>query len=230
MYHLHALLEANLVLYLDEWQTCPFSIQNINLSIATIFWILALYKLTQKWLHKAAGEWDEELQEADMAQHQDPNVFVPLDESVVDVKKLQWHFGRSLAGTPCIHTEAWKKYSRISFWHVHRIKQNPIRAQIVVEEILFLPGKKSITDITTYIHDYKSIMLSKWNIAISCDWTLIMVDHNEILHEYWYTNISCSQGMDNQVIDITKIFWWRGQYCMEQVCTTNSLPYICPYG
>jgi hypothetical protein len=37
-----------------------------------------------------------------MAQYQDPDVFVALDESAVDVKTLPRHFERSLAGTPCV--------------------------------------------------------------------------------------------------------------------------------
>jgi hypothetical protein len=46
--YLHALLEANPALYLDELQTHMFSVQNINLLIATISQILAQYELTQK--------------------------------------------------------------------------------------------------------------------------------------------------------------------------------------
>ena len=44
--YLHALLEANPALYLDELQTHLLSVWNINLSIATISRILAQYKLT----------------------------------------------------------------------------------------------------------------------------------------------------------------------------------------
>ena len=68
--YLHALLEANPALYLDELQTCLLSIHNINLSIATISRILAQYELMQKQLHKVAAEQDEELWsiwEAEMA-------------------------------------------------------------------------------------------------------------------------------------------------------------------
>ena len=41
-----------------------------------------------------------------MAQYQDADVFVALDESTVDVKTLQCHFGRSLSGTPCVQRAA----------------------------------------------------------------------------------------------------------------------------
>ena len=46
--YLHALLEANPALYLDELQTHLLSIRNINLSITTISQILAQYELTRK--------------------------------------------------------------------------------------------------------------------------------------------------------------------------------------
>jgi transposase len=87
--YLHALLEANPALYLDELQTRMLSVRNINLSIATFSRILAQYELTRKQLHKVAEERDEELRsiwEADMAQYQDPDVFVALDESAVDTR------------------------------------------------------------------------------------------------------------------------------------------------
>jgi transposase len=115
--YLHALLEANPALYLDELQTRLLSVRNINLSIATISRILAQYELTRKRLHKVAAERDEELRgiwEADMAQYQDPDVFVALDKSAVDVKTLQRRFGRSLAGTPCVQRAAFLRGTRYS--------------------------------------------------------------------------------------------------------------------
>ena len=39
-------------------------------------------------------------------QCQDPDIFVALDESAVDVKTLQQHFGRSLARTPYVQKAA----------------------------------------------------------------------------------------------------------------------------
>jgi len=93
------------------------SVWNINLLIATISRILAQYELTRKRLHKVAEEWDEELRsiwEADMAQYQDPDVFVALDESAVDIKVLQCRFGRSLAGTPCVQRAAFLRGTRYS--------------------------------------------------------------------------------------------------------------------
>jgi hypothetical protein len=115
--YLHALLAANPTLYIDELQTRLLSVWNINLSIATISWILAQYELTWKRLHKVAAEQDEELRgvwEADMAQYQDADVFVTLDESAVDSKVLQRHFGRSLAGTPCVQRAAFLRGTRYS--------------------------------------------------------------------------------------------------------------------
>jgi hypothetical protein len=58
--YLHALLEANPALYLDELQTRMLSVRNINLSIATILIsrILAQYELIRKRLHKVAEERD----------------------------------------------------------------------------------------------------------------------------------------------------------------------------
>ena len=49
-----------------------------------------------------------------MAQYQDADVFVALDESAIDVKALQRHFGRSLAGTPCIQRAAFLRSTRYS--------------------------------------------------------------------------------------------------------------------
>jgi transposase len=115
--YLHALLEANPALYLDKLQTHLLSVRNINLLIATISQILAQYKLTRKRLHKVAAERDEELRgiwEADMAQYRDPDVFVALDESAVNVKVLQRNFGRSLAGTPCVQRAAFLRGTRYS--------------------------------------------------------------------------------------------------------------------
>ena len=44
--YLHALLEANPTLYLDELQTRLLSVRNINLSIVTISQIITQHKLT----------------------------------------------------------------------------------------------------------------------------------------------------------------------------------------
>jgi hypothetical protein len=118
--YLHALLEANPALYLNELQTHLLSVRNINLLMATISQILTQYKLTLKQLHKVAAEQDEELWgiwKADMAQYQDPDVFVALDESAVhvNVRALQCHFARrSLARTPCIQRAAFLKGTQYS--------------------------------------------------------------------------------------------------------------------
>jgi hypothetical protein len=49
-----------------------------------------------------------------MAQYQDPDVFVALDESVGDVKMLQQYFGRSLARTPCVQRAAFLRGTQYS--------------------------------------------------------------------------------------------------------------------
>jgi len=49
-----------------------------------------------------------------MAQYQDPDVFVALDKSAVDVKVLQRHFGRLLARTPCVQRTAFLRGTQYS--------------------------------------------------------------------------------------------------------------------
>jgi hypothetical protein len=107
--YISGLLSANPTLYLDELQTRLSTTQNLHLLITTICCLLIHYQLTQKYLQKVAAEQDKELQglwEADMAQYTDPDVFVALDESAIDDHTIQWHFGRSPAGIPCVRHAA----------------------------------------------------------------------------------------------------------------------------
>jgi transposase len=115
--YIYNLLEANPVLYLDELQSQLLSVRNTHLLIATISRLLARCKLTRKHLQRIASERDEELRgiwKADMAQYEDPDVFVALDESAVDDQTIQRRFGRSMAGSPCVRRAAFLRGTRYS--------------------------------------------------------------------------------------------------------------------
>jgi hypothetical protein len=115
--YLHSLLDTNPVLYLDELQTCLATVHNLHISIATISQLLAQYNMTQKRVQKVAAEHDEKLWgiwEADMAQYNDPDVFVALDESAVNNQTIQCQYGQSAAGTPCVRRAAFLRGTHYS--------------------------------------------------------------------------------------------------------------------
>ena len=84
---LDAIVVANPSLYLDEIQQRLHDVREVDVSIATLARALAALDLTRKEVSKAASERDEELRtlwEVTMAEYNDPQVFVALDESAVD--------------------------------------------------------------------------------------------------------------------------------------------------
>ena len=102
---LDAIVVANPSLYLDEIQQKLKDVREVEVSIATLARALASLELTRKQITKAAYERDEELRtlwEAMMAEYNDPEVFVALDESAVDGRTGQRGYGRSRVGNPCV--------------------------------------------------------------------------------------------------------------------------------
>ena len=78
--------------------------------------LLARYKLMWKHLQRVASEHDEELWgiwEADMAQYEDLDVFIALDESAVDDQTIQWRISRSMVGSPCV----WRAAFLMGTWY-----------------------------------------------------------------------------------------------------------------
>jgi len=103
--YISALIEANLLLYLDEIQRQLEATQHKSLSISTLACLLVQHGLTKKKVQKSAAERDKELRtiwEADMAQYTDPDVFVALDESAIDNQTVQCEYGHSVVGTLCV--------------------------------------------------------------------------------------------------------------------------------
>ncbi|KAI0313042.1 hypothetical protein OF83DRAFT_1035350, partial [Amylostereum chailletii] len=70
--------------FLDELQGRLRAARRVDVSLATLARTLRQMDLPRKRLSKAAAEWDEELRvlwEIDMAEYNDPNLFVFIDES-----------------------------------------------------------------------------------------------------------------------------------------------------
>ena len=104
--YLSAILNANPGLYLDEIQDKLATVRNLHVSIATVAHAFQKLDLTCKSTMRAAAQRDEELQtlwEAQMAEYTDPDLFVFLDESVVDQSTAEHLFGRSTISTHCVH-------------------------------------------------------------------------------------------------------------------------------
>ena len=102
---LDAVVVANPSLYLDEIQKKLEDVREVQVSIATLARALASLSLTRKQITKAASERDEELRtvwEAMMAEYNDPEFFVALDESAVDGRTGQREYGRTQVGNPCV--------------------------------------------------------------------------------------------------------------------------------
>ena len=93
------ILDANPGLYLDEIQDKLATVRNLHVSIATVTCALQKLDLTHKSTTRAAAQRDEELRtlwEAQMAEYTDPDLFVFLDESVVDQSTAEHLFGQSV--------------------------------------------------------------------------------------------------------------------------------------
>jgi hypothetical protein len=73
--------------------------------VATLHHSISKLNISQKEVSKQAAEQDEYLRaiwEGEMAQYDDPDLFVFLDESSVNNKTGQQNKGRSHKGAPCV--------------------------------------------------------------------------------------------------------------------------------
>jgi transposase len=105
MTFLDQLLDREPTLYLDEILVKLEEARNASISIATLQRGLVRLDITRKSISKEAKERNDYLHaiwEADMAQYDDPDVFVFLDESVVNNQSTQQFAGWSHRGVPCI--------------------------------------------------------------------------------------------------------------------------------
>ncbi|KAJ3503155.1 hypothetical protein NMY22_g18348 [Coprinellus aureogranulatus] len=99
------LLTENPSMYLDEIQEHLLEDRDVDVSISTISRALRHLNMTRKTLTKASAERDEELRqlwEVDMAQYDDPELFVAIDESAVDNKTGQRGSGWAEINTRCV--------------------------------------------------------------------------------------------------------------------------------
>ena len=96
-----SLIRAQPSIYLDEIQQELESTCGVFVSIATISRTLARMQISKKSLSRSAAECNEELWtlwEIEVAQLDDPDLFVFLDESAVDNKTVQRSQGWSAVG------------------------------------------------------------------------------------------------------------------------------------
>jgi transposase len=110
-------LKANPSLYLDEIQKRLLDVRDTDISIATLSRTLSSMRISNKAITKAAAERDEALRtmwELEMAQYQDPDLFVAIDESAVDNKTIQRRYGWSYFGQPCVRRMTFLRGKRYS--------------------------------------------------------------------------------------------------------------------
>ncbi|PPQ86725.1 hypothetical protein CVT24_012471 [Panaeolus cyanescens] len=112
-----ATLKANPSLYLDELQKRLADTRNVHISISTLSRTLASGQYSRKYLSKQSAERNAELRliwEMSMAEYEDPDVFVFLDESAVDNKTMQRTHGWSPVGQPCVRRMTFLRGKRYS--------------------------------------------------------------------------------------------------------------------
>lgn len=114
---IESILLAQPAIYLDEIQAKLSDIRGVHASLATISRMLRNMAITRKKVSKAALERNEELRkvwEMDMAQYEDPEMFVAIDESAVDNKTGQRSYGWSDIDTPCVRCATFLRGERLS--------------------------------------------------------------------------------------------------------------------
>ena len=115
--YLTEILTANPNMYLDEIQQRLCAVLNLDIFLATISHTLHRLTFTRKGVSKAALERDENLRvlwRLDMAQYEDPEMFVFLDESAVDNHTVQRTHGWSAEGLPCVKRGTFLRGTRFS--------------------------------------------------------------------------------------------------------------------
>ena len=114
---LKAILEANPGLYLDEMQEKLAAVRDVHASIATISRTLEHIRMSKKTVTKAAMERDNDVRmawETMMAEYQDPDLFVALDESAVDNRTVQRLDGWAPVGQQCVRRMSFLRGERYS--------------------------------------------------------------------------------------------------------------------
>lgn len=115
--YIRVLIEANPTTHLDEIQAKLALVRNVHVALATICRTIQRMGITRKGVSRAAAERDEELRdlfEIRMAQYEDPDLFVFLDESAVDRRTAQRGFGWADAGLPCVERATFLRGIRYS--------------------------------------------------------------------------------------------------------------------
>jgi len=116
MHYIHSILEANPTLYVDEIQQQLFEVQDVEVSIATIFCALQRLAITHKHIAKEASERDELVRATWQAEYGDipREAFVWLDESSIDDRTNQRCNGWALLGCACVQRDTFIRGQRFS--------------------------------------------------------------------------------------------------------------------
>lgn len=103
--YIDTLLQNDPGIYLDEVQAKLLEDRNINVSVSSIQRAIARLDISRKAVSKEAKERNDLLRaiwEGNMAQYDDPELFLFLDESAVNNLSVQHLAGWSRRGTPCV--------------------------------------------------------------------------------------------------------------------------------
>ena len=116
MEYIHALLQANPVLYLDELQEQLFAARDKDVSLATLSRAIRRLAMTHKRVSKTAAERNELLRATWQAEYGDipAEYFVWLDESSVDDKTNQRNHGWADLGRACVRRATFIRGQRYS--------------------------------------------------------------------------------------------------------------------
>ena len=103
--YIRILIEARPSIYLDEIQEGLLLERRVQVSIATISRTLTRMRISKKSLSRRAAECNEQLRilwELEVADLEDPDLFVFIDESAVDNRTVQRSSGWSTIDTPSV--------------------------------------------------------------------------------------------------------------------------------
>ena len=114
--YVHALLQANPTLYLDELQEQLFAARDKDVSLATLSRVIRRLAVTHKRVSKTAAERNELLRATWQAEYSDipAEYFVWLDESSVDDKTNQRNHGWAQLGRACVRRATFIRGQRYS--------------------------------------------------------------------------------------------------------------------
>ena len=114
--YIHALLQANPALYLDELQEQLFSVRDKDVSLASLCRAIWRRAMTHKWISKTAAERNELLRATWQAEYGDipAEYFVWLDENSVDDRTNQRNWGWGDLGRACVRRATFIRGQRYS--------------------------------------------------------------------------------------------------------------------